>query len=504
MKIKSMEETSKKRINIDKVIKIFVFIIITAIFYFVPYAHDDWAWGTQIGLERLQNYFDNYNGRWAGNILVLLLTRYRLFKAIFTSITMVVIVELINRIINKKNSKITYVVTALIMLMPYAIIAQTLSWTSGFSNYVISFALVLIFIYLNIDIINHDENIKSKKILMVPLLFLGFIASLFLENLTIYNLLLVIFLIIYQLFKSKKVKIENISYFVGSIAGAILMFSNSAYHNIANANDGYRTIEQGNFIIRGIKTYFSTIYKFLIQDNFIINIFIGVLILLIIINFIKNSKDLSRKKRFTLGINSVIITGYITYIVFLTISGNSNVFITEKYQTLIEGVMAILFFLAILISSVIAINNKKVKQRIVFYLISIVVLTGPLLVVTPIGPRNFFMSYVLFAMVGCELFNYIDKKESIYIKNVLITITLGLLLFYFSIFSYVYKIECERINYIKDNQKTDILYLPNLPYEKYMQHSNPYGEVFVERFKIFYGIKESQQVKFVDYEKFKE
>ena len=502
--MESMEKVNKRVINKDRIIKILIFLIITSIFYFAPYAHDDWAWGTQIGIERLHSYFENYNGRWAGNILVLVLTRCRLFKALFSSLTMMMIVGIINRIINKSNSKIIYLVTSLIMLMPYTIIAQTLSWTSGFSNYVISFALVLLFIYLNIDIINNEEKIKSNKILIVPLLLLGFITSLFLENLTIYNLLLVVFLIIYQLIKNKKVKIENVFYFIGSLAGTILMFSNGAYHNIANASDQYRTIEQGNFIIRAIKTYFSTIYKFLIQDNFIINIFIGILILLITINFLKNNKDIKRTKRFTLGINSVIIVGYITYIVFLTISGNSNVFITEKYQTLIEGIIAILFFLAILISSVIAIDNKKIKQRIAFDLISIVVLTGPLLIVTPIGPRNFFMSYVLFTMVGCELFNYIDKKENFYIKNILITITFILLFCHFAIFSYIYKIEYERTNYINDNQKTDILYLPKLPYEKYMQHGNPYGEVFVERFKIFYGIKESQQVRFVDYEEFKE
>ena len=284
-----------KNIKLDKIVKVILFLL-AVIFYFIPYTHDDWAWGTSIGIKRLTNLFSNYNGRWAGNILVILLTRSRILKAIVITLTMAIIIELINKIINKKNNQIIYIALILILLMPYSIIAQTLAWTSGFTNYVIPFLLILIFIYLNKDIFN-GEKAKLSNWLIVPMMILGFISSLFVENLTIYNLVLSIFILIYEYCKSKKINLSNLFYFIGSILGTILMFSNGAYHNIMNSTDGYRTIEHGNIIIRCIRVYFNTIYYFLIQNNFILDIVIGILMLILIYKFFnKNKKTIPIKK----------------------------------------------------------------------------------------------------------------------------------------------------------------------------------------------------------------
>ncbi len=50
--------------------------------FFFPYTGDDWAWGSSIGIQRLMTGFDNYNGRYAGNVLVLLLTRSKLLNVV--------------------------------------------------------------------------------------------------------------------------------------------------------------------------------------------------------------------------------------------------------------------------------------------------------------------------------------------------------------------------------------------------------------------------------------
>jgi len=75
--------------------QIFIILLICitlAISYFFPSAHDDWAWGSSIGIERLNSLFENYNGRWMGNILVILLTRNRLLRAITITATFVLFV----------------------------------------------------------------------------------------------------------------------------------------------------------------------------------------------------------------------------------------------------------------------------------------------------------------------------------------------------------------------------------------------------------------------------
>ena len=68
---------NKKYINIILVVVLFFFFSIIG--YLAPYTNDDWAWGSYIGIDRLNNFFSNYNGRYLGNLLVILLTYYFIF-----------------------------------------------------------------------------------------------------------------------------------------------------------------------------------------------------------------------------------------------------------------------------------------------------------------------------------------------------------------------------------------------------------------------------------------
>ena len=50
------------------------FVLISALCWLFPYTGDDWAWGSQIGIDRLNSWFANYNGRYLGNIFVNIFT----------------------------------------------------------------------------------------------------------------------------------------------------------------------------------------------------------------------------------------------------------------------------------------------------------------------------------------------------------------------------------------------------------------------------------------------
>ena len=75
--------------------------------YFFPYSGDDWAWGTQIGIDRLNIWFDNYNGRYAGNLLILAITRSKLLRIIIESLAFALIIKYIYKITNTKKK--TYI-----------------------------------------------------------------------------------------------------------------------------------------------------------------------------------------------------------------------------------------------------------------------------------------------------------------------------------------------------------------------------------------------------------
>ena len=65
--------TKKKWINL--IVILFAFFGFVYIMSTIPFCSDDWAWGASVGAQRLASHFRGYNGRYLGNLLILLLTK---------------------------------------------------------------------------------------------------------------------------------------------------------------------------------------------------------------------------------------------------------------------------------------------------------------------------------------------------------------------------------------------------------------------------------------------
>ncbi len=498
-------ETSmnKKIFNKENIFNIILFTLLTVLCYMFPYTHDDWAWGTTLGTDRLEALFENYNGRWLGNILVILLTRSRIARALAISITLTFIVVMIRKNVQFKNKYSKYILISLLLLMPVNIIAQAIAWTSGFTNYVIPFLIVLLIIYLNRNIfLNNEVKISNKWI--VPLLISGFACSLFMENMTIYNLILSIVLVGYLIFKKKNIIWSNIAYMIGSIVGTILMFSNGAYYMVANSADAYRTIEQGNIFARVFQTYFDTFYKLFIQNNYIMNIFICVISLVLIYKYMKNAKNIKSYIKVILYIVSTVFVVYTSYIAFLRMGSNSNIFVNEDICKYFEGALSILYFISIFVTVLTCVGDKNIKKRLMFELISILIITGPLLIVTPIGPRCFISTYFMFALFAIDCFDNCVCSESRNFMKIIKLCPIVLMIYFICIYGQVFKIDNQRRRYIKKHKEDTSIVLPLLPYAGYMQGPNPVNDVFEGRFKMFYNINSESKIEFVTYEQWKE
>lgn len=482
----------------ENIYNLFLFISLTIICYFFPYTHDDWAWGTSIGIERLTSLFKDYNGRWAGNLLVMLLTRNRLIKALIISTTLCAIIILIKKLVNSKTNN-TNIIIALFLSIPIAVLSQGIAWASGFANYVPPIAIVLLYIVLNKNIFN-DKIVTIKNILIIPLFLLGFTASLFVEHMTIYNVIISISITIF-LIKKKKCNDNkaNIAYTIGSLCGAILMFSNGAYHNIANASDNYRTIEQGNIIIKSIKVYFNELSNLLINSNTVLNIVLCIILLVLINKCIKKNKKHQKYQLNLLKICGFILCGFLCYTVYTKTMNGSNIFIYESYKKVFEGLMVGAFYLSILVTTVICIDEKEKKLKIIFELASIILISAPLLIVTPIGPRCFVPTYIFFVIIACEYIDYIMPKFHIKADNILKLLCIFLFICNAAIYGYSFKIESERTSYIEKHLEDKSLTLPYITHTNYMWYPNPANETFLTRFKLFYGIEENVEVNFISY-----
>ena len=152
-----------KKKNYKKIILLsVVFLFFLGISYLFPYTNDDWAWASKIGINRLNNFFENYNGRYLGNLLVLLLTRHRMLRAIVIATCLTMIINFVSRTISKKNITIFLIVSLLMVLFPQPIFRQAIAWTSGFTNYVPPILFTIIWIYLTKNVLEDKEVNISK------------------------------------------------------------------------------------------------------------------------------------------------------------------------------------------------------------------------------------------------------------------------------------------------------------------------------------------------------
>ena len=486
----------------DQILFIILFLILFIICYLFPYTQDDWTWGSQFGLDQLHSWFKNYNGRYAGNILVLLLTRFRFLRALVESTILFLIGIFLNKII-KVNKYTKYLSFLFLMFMPISIFSQGIAWTSGFCNYVIPSLISLIYIYLNNNLFEGKEY-KLNKHLMIPLLFLGCIGCLFIEYMSIYLILLAIYINIYYYIKNKHLDWTNITFLIGTLIGTSIMFSNGSYYLIMKGTDitGYRSIRKKNLILSSLSVYSQDISLYLGWHNNILSIIMSIL-LLIICNKKLNTKKANKKLTTLLKILSNIIFFYIVYMIIMKFHNGRIIFGSSRVNFLVEAFLSSVILLALLIAILFIIDDKERKNRLILEFISLIVIVGPLLFVSPIGPRCFLPSYIVLVLITLELMLYLKPKGSINIRKISLYTLFIFLIGCLSTYAFIYKVDTERTNYLLANKNSKNIVLPLIPYSNYTWSVNPKNEDFLEKYKRYYNINADTEIKFIEYGKWK-
>ena len=493
--------------NMKKFIKnnwyyILIYIVFFVLCILFPYTGDDWAWGAQEGVERLKTFFSNYNGRYGGNLLVMLITRSVCIRAILESLSFTYLIYLINRIINKENKKIGILVIFLLSIMPIDILRQSVVWASGYANYVPPIIFSLMFINRNTYLFKDKIKDERKNSVWALLLFalIGFVGALFIENITIYVCIVALFTCIYEFVKTKKVKFHNIGYLIGSVAGAICMFTNGAYHAISNGGDQYRAIEQGNIIIRCLKTYLKELDRHIFYHNFILTLILAIIILYFLYKIIKTNKKKVVKIFAYISVFCTFL--YITNLIFMQFF--TSPFVSRLLINTLNAGITFIFTFALCFIFIYGIKKMETKKKLFFYLGTIILSNLPLLVVTPIGPRLFLSNYIFFTMIIIELLEEIKLKEDTMYHFIQIgTIcTLGFLATVFVQINHVQKVTEK---YITEHQsEKEEITLPALPFAYYLHCANPDKDtntLYNTRYKVFYEIDENVTLTFEKYQK---
>ena len=486
-----------------------LFLIFAFFIYLFPYSGDDWAWGCKVGLERLQNNFDNYNGRYVGNLLVMVLTRSKFINMLFTAASLVCVCQF-PKIFSSSKSILPYLFgTALFFLIPKAMLEQTVVWTSGFTNYVPSILLIFLYLILIKDIFEKTEQPKYHWTTHIIVFFIGFTSSLFMENVTLYSVAVSVLIIAFTIYKYKKIFLINLLYFISSVIGTCIMFSNSAYSTIAKGEDFYRT---SGFNINTILEQSKIIFQHYVENNFFLLLIFSSLCAVVYFIYTKTCND---KKYNTLAFLSLLSNFILLFIIFQKKEFTGWVLNIDykdyaHFTTIVFVLVAILYFATAAVVLLIGINSKSVKTKALLLLISIPILIAPLVVVTPIGPRCLFPPFFLLIALCVLLFSYIqttitfNKVTKSSIATVSLTYIAASLIFLSSIFTTIHAYDNKRIDYIR--RQIDAGYTTvkvcKLPFYDYVWFGDPTPEAWERYFKLFYGIDTDIDFEFLTFGKF--
>ena len=487
----------KKRIRAEWLICFIVFAVFLYIGYQVPYCHDEWQWGLDERVELMKTGFRNYNGRYLGNILALIITRSVLAKAVVLSLGVVWLLHVLygnvkqNR--GEKSSEINLLLLLcllfFILAVPSTLFQQSYGWPAAFVNFVPPVILFLIYYNWTEELYRTEKENYTyfQTLAAIPL---GIAVQLFSEHITVFVAAYAVWILLYTAVRYKKVYAVQINFLWASIMGAVIMFSNGAYSRAADGTDGYKEIHT---TLGGMAQQFiSKIWYHLLLNNWILNIVLAGLLLFLIIK--KNRKNILSVEM------TVVFCGYSTYSVFHKICPE---WVFDGNQMLNHGIntaLSILFFANVLLCIWQYVDKKERISICILYL-SAAVVAMPLLAANPIGARCFYVSYVFQALAAVKLLKFLVEKAEIsffYPLLVIGMIVCVLAVIYMRMFLAIGQVNHYRAELIESGvqQGQKEIVLPILPYQEYCWQTVPPNELWAGRFKEFYHIPEDVTVRF--------
>lgn len=479
------------------VVGFLVFLFYSYIAFRTPLTHDDWGWGTVEGIKRLEDgFFADYNGRYLGNLAEMLITRVDWVRILLMGICGAII-AVIPAVIAKTNSIGVYLLSFfLFLLVPATMFAQTYGWAAGFANYNIAAVGILLYLLI-VKNVFYEKTPKYNIFLTILIVPLGVASQLFVEHATLYNVLAAIFIIILAFVKFRKFFLLHILYLISTVAGAILMFTNGAYAKIFSGEDTYRTIENDAGLFDKMYEMFKTkMYGYLVMDNVGLNI---ILSLVAIVILIKVAQNLSVVQLIFKNIFIVVLTVYPLY---RPVMGEVFRISSEKTATG-EAYFSLLFYLVLVATVLMFIPKTNLKVELSFYLISVVTLAAPLFFVTPIGPRNFIVCYMFFALFAVRTVQFLHEEGYINLRALYIPL-LALVVVYAAAYTYMFtkigRTDDARIASVREQAAAgkEVVTLERLPYQQYLWMSSPNIPSYQARnFVIYYNLPKGTTLKIV-------
>lgn len=485
-----------------------LFLVFLLLAFLFPYSGDDWDWGTQGGLDRLYVLFEHYNGRYLGNFLVLLLTRCKPLNMLAMAASYTFACWSCLQYSRSRRLSSLLLAGLLFFIMPKSIFSQSIVWTSGFVNYVPSILISIGYLLLSQNyFLNESIPDPSGSSLFLTFL-MGFSGALFIENITLFNICLGFAVMGYTWLKFQRLDRSQTGFLIGAIAGAVLLFSNSAYRSVANGADDYRKIAHTGYeIIITVVQHANELLDYLIYENLLFCVILSLLLSILVLNYMKASSALHKT------LSAVILSVHLLCLVFIAFIHYRPTAMHDipcslgLFPFLMDFLLAMIALLYVfcLWAGVILCIPRKKSFYLLIPLYCIPVAIAPFLLVNPIGPRCVFAGYLLLMMFTVALFDYVRTLPFSFLQYWkivfvgLLAVTFLQIVCLYSTFLSIHTWDIRRSEYIKlqSDHGSSTIYLCALPHEEYLHNSSPDKYYLVDFFKLYHELDPSCELYFL-------
>lgn len=361
----------------------FLFVVLFFIFTKAPLISDDFEFADYgfTSLSQAIPYVLYYgNGRFLGNLSVVVLINYPVICALVKAAIVCCIIYAVPRAVGFSARSGYGVMAALtVVLMNPNIFGQVYTWTSGFMNYVPPVLAML----LCLGLVRNSTRRSVGR--MVAIAVIGLAGQLFVEHATVIHILLAALLLVSYHHKKDSLHSEYaLCWLLAGIVGACIMFAIPRIFYIEdNRTDGYRVLHLADMIAYSLKS-----------AVFIMNTVSKSTILLALMSLLGLLLQKCGKK------SKVKTFWYITYPIvsalFSVIDSSHGFLQVARYLLVYVGFIPYALFLA---SDIWTLAEKNARMEMLVYMILAALSVLPFLVISPFGERCLYLCYVLLSLM---------------------------------------------------------------------------------------------------------
>ncbi|MDN6630911.1 MAG: hypothetical protein L0K90_06590, partial [Staphylococcus equorum] len=284
-----------------------------------------------------------------------------------------------------------------------------------------------------------------------------------------------------------------------SVAGTLIMFLNPNYRKIFFEGSSYQNISSETGLVDKIfHTVTTTIPDWVFFNQIVI---LSMIIAVVLIMLYRNTALHSLSKvKIGLTVSGLLILPMYYFFKYKQFALQN--FHSMTIANLLNTLICIVFLSAMIYAIHIIIGQKEVRYTLYLLLASTLLVCAPLVIVSPLGPRNFYTVYVIYSIILLILLVQLNVIHTLW-RNMVVGIAIMFGIIYLSGFCYIhYQNETRIANLkqeVKANPDKDFYTMEKLPFEHYLHHVTPTSDKYQTLFNKYEGLPADTKVKYVPF-----